>query len=218
MANLVQWGLNPGININPANYTHRQILVGMKILGARRLLGAIIEEVKAQSELGNASLVLDVASALVCAPESASWDSGAGLGDIMPLQRRMNLREALKIEVESAPKVQKTDPFHAETLVRLFRKVEGMLLVPHPEQTLALAELHEAIDAGALDGAMSGMEGLAGGSGIDGLAGGSGMVGDLGMGDPTSDLMHGLMSGTGGDVGDLFGGDHSGGLGDGMGF
>jgi mediator of RNA polymerase II transcription subunit 5 len=218
MANLVQWGLNPGININPANYTHRQILVGMKILGARRLLGAIIDEVKVQSELGNASLVLDVASVLVCAPESASWDSGAGLGDIMPLQRRMNLREALKIEVESAPKVQKTDPFHAETLVRLFRKVEGMLLVPHPEQTLALAELHEAIDAGALDGAMAGMEGLAGGNGIDGLAGGSGMVGDLGMGDPTSDLMHGLMSGTGGDVGDLFGGDHSGGLGDGMGF
>jgi len=116
------------------------------------------------------------------------------------------------------PKVQKTDPFHAETLVRLFRKVEGMLLVPHPEQTLALAELHEAIDAGVLDGAMEGMEGLAGGSGIDGLAGGSGMVGDLGIGDPTSDLMHGLMSGTGGDVGDLFGGDHSGGMGDGMGF
>ncbi|KAF4613413.1 hypothetical protein G7Y89_g15474 [Cudoniella acicularis] len=123
--NLVQWGLNPGININPANYTHRQILAGVKMLGAQRILDIILEELKTQSETGNGSVVLDVATALICAPDAASWDSSSGgmelLTDhgagVQPLQRRMNLREALKIEVENAPKVHKTDAFHAENRI-----------------------------------------------------------------------------------------------------
>ena len=52
VSSLVHWGLNP-INNPPANYTHRQILVGLKMLGAKRLLHTIIEEVKGQIEVGN---------------------------------------------------------------------------------------------------------------------------------------------------------------------
>jgi mediator of RNA polymerase II transcription subunit 5 len=219
--NLVQWGLNPGMNINPANYTHRQILVGVKILGAKRLLHTIIEEVKSQTETGNGSVVLDVATALICAPDPASWDSGAVLdmlGDnhaIQPLQRRMNLREALKNEVDNMPKVHKTDPFHAETVIRLYRKVEAQLTMPQqtmlPHDPLGGLDggLHQALDAGALEGAMAGV-------GMDGMGDASQGMG--GMGGDHDDLMSGLMGG--GDVGsDLlagFGGDD--GMGDGMGF
>ncbi|RAL67441.1 hypothetical protein DID88_008196 [Monilinia fructigena] len=52
----LQWGRNPGMHIMPASYTHRQILTGMKILGAKRLLNTIIEEVKTQTEAGNGSV------------------------------------------------------------------------------------------------------------------------------------------------------------------
>jgi mediator of RNA polymerase II transcription subunit 5 len=202
--------LNPGININPANYTHRQILVGVKMLGAKRILTAIIEEVKSQTETGNGSVVLDAASALICAPDPQSWDNGAPgidvLGaEIRPLQRRMNLREALKNEAEAAPKMQKTDAFHAETVVRLYRKVEAQLQMP--QQTLMshdALDIHQALDSAALDGAMAGVGSL------DGM-GANDMMGD-GMGD--SDLMHGLL-GSGADLLDGFG---TGELGDGMGF
>jgi mediator of RNA polymerase II transcription subunit 5 len=210
IANLVQWGLNPGININPANYTHRQILVGVKMLGAKRILTAIMEEVKSQTENGNGSVVLDIATALICAPDPQSWDNGVpgigidGLGaEIRPLQRRMTLREALKNEAEAAPKAQKTDAFHAETVVRLFRKVEAQAQMP--QQALMSHEalnIHQALDEAALDGAMAGVGSLDGMGGTDML--GDGMGGD--------DLMNDLM-GTGG--GDLFGNEE---LGDGMGF
>jgi mediator of RNA polymerase II transcription subunit 5 len=219
VANLVQWGLNPGININPSNYTHRQILVGVKMLGAKRILTAIIDEVKNQTETGNGSVVLDVASALICAPDPQSWDSGAPGVDILgaeirPLQRRMNLRGALKNEAEAAPKTQKTDTFHAETVVRLYRKVEAQLLMPqqalmsHDALGALEGDINQALDSAALDGAMAGVASL------DGMGGGDGMVIGDGMGGD-EDLMQGLMGSGGGDLLSVFAGGE---LGDGLGF
>lgn len=173
IVSLVHWGLNPGINVMPATYTHRQILTALKMLGAKRLLNTIIEEVKTQTESGNGSIVIDVATALICAPDSASWGSSLrGLGglamldeetELQPLQRRMNLREALKFEVDKAPKIHTTDAIYAETLVRLFRCVEAQLALP--QQIMAHDGMNElGIDAGlqgALDGALadSGLQG-----------------------------------------------------------
>jgi len=213
---LVQWGLNPGINIMPASYTHRQILIGVKLLGAKRLLNAIIEEVKSQTETGNGSVVIDIATALICSPDAASFDaSPASNGMILlddtnnisqqPLQRRLTLREALKTEAENAPKVHKEDVFHAETVVRLYRRVEAQMAV---QQNLL----------GAHDDEMAGIEKIMGDVGHqhqqdlgDMGAAMDGMVGDGG------DLMGGLMDtgniGGGTDLLDGFGGgDH------GMGF
>jgi mediator of RNA polymerase II transcription subunit 5 len=212
IANLVQWSLNPGININPANYTHRQIRVGVKMLSAKRILTTIIEEVKSQTETGNGSIALDVASALICAPDPQSWDNGAPGIDVLgteprPLQRRMNLREALKNEAEAAPKTQKNDAFHAETVVRLYRKVEAHLQMP--QQTLMshdALDINQALDSAALDGAMAGVGSL------DGMGSNNALGMGDGMGD--SDLMHGLM-GSGADLLDGFG---PGELGDGLGF
>ena len=210
ISGLVQWGMNPGVNISPANYTHRQILVGLKLLGAKRLLSTIIDEVKAQDEAGNGSIVLDIATALVCSPDIMSWDPTSGmhiLGDgtsITPLQRRMTLREALKVEAENAPKLHKTDAVLAETAIRLHRRVEAQMamqqqtLISHgPMGSLDVA-LHGALDA-ALDDAMAGGITDAGQSIEDVM-------------NAETDMMSGLMTGADGMDGDLFG------MGDGMAF
>jgi mediator of RNA polymerase II transcription subunit 5 len=198
ISGLVQWAVNPGINI-PASYTHRQILVGLKLLGAKRLMSTILDEVEAQDEAGNGPAVLDVATALVCAPDTTSWDPTSGmviLGDgnsITPLQRRMTLREALKIEAENAPKLHKTDALLAETAIRLHRRVEAQMAVQHQPliQPDAMAGLDVALH-GALDAALD-----------DALAGG---ITDAGQ--SIEDVMNAetdLMTGLGSMDGDIFG-------------
>jgi mediator of RNA polymerase II transcription subunit 5 len=230
MANLVQWGLNPALNVNPAVYTHRQILIGIEILGGKRLLNTIVDEVKTQSEQGNSGVVFDIAVAMIAAPDPASWEPDPlAVHTTQPLQRRMTLREVLKIEAASAPKLHKTEPLHADTIVRLYRKVEAQLNMPMPQE-LGDLDGGVGIDAGlqeALDGAAGmdlggmgdhglgggGVDGMGGLDGSDGLGGGMGM--DMGE---HGDLMQGLLDGGGGGV-DLmggFGGDDD--LGDGMGF
>jgi len=229
IASLVQWGLNPGLNVNPAVYTHRQILAGTKILGAKRLLHAIVDEIKSQSETGNSGVVFDVAVAIVAAPESSSWD----LADPMvvhtsqPLQRRLNLREALKYEFDNASKLDKADPVHAATIVRLYRKVEAQLNMPQlvggldgglqeALNSTVVGDMGEMSLEGDIEGLGTGLEG----TGVDGLGGmgGDGMGMDLG--DEHNDLMQGLLGGEGmGGSGDLMGGfgvDDD--MGDGMGF
>ncbi|KAK6607257.1 Mediator of RNA polymerase II transcription subunit 5 [Botrytis cinerea] len=210
---LVQWGLqcdrNPGMQIMPASYTHRQVLTGLKMLGAKRLLNTIIEEVKTQTEAGNGSVVLDIATSLICAPDSASFDSGSGV-DIMSgntpqlLQRRLTLREALKAEAENMPKVHKTDTFHAETVIRLYRRVEAQAVI---QQQL----LPDDNDLGALNEVMG--DAVMGDAGLGPVDQPNLNMDDMGAG--SDDLMMMGGSGHGGDLLDAFGGD---GLGDGMGF
>ncbi|CZR65485.1 related to Mediator of RNA polymerase II transcription subunit 5 [Phialocephala subalpina] len=223
IASLVQWALNPTANTHPASYTHRQFLACEKIHDAKRLVHTILEEIKTQTEAGNASIVYDVACAIVCSPDSASWDAGIqvdvlGTNTFQPLQRRLNLREALKNEAENAPKLHKTDPFTADTIVRLYRKVEAQLVMP--QQTMLEHDalggldsgLHQALDSAVLEGAMADA-----GMGMDGLDDNQHGLG--GMNDPHGDLMHGLMGG--GDAGDLLDGFGTGNFNstdDGMGF
>ncbi|PBP18258.1 mediator complex subunit Med5 [Diplocarpon rosae] len=204
IVNLIQWGLNPALNSNPANFTNRQILVGVKMLGAKRVLSAIIDEVRSQTETGHGSVALDAACALVCAPDAASWDVGIsidvlGASAMPPQQRRLNLREALRLEAENAPKLHKTEPFLAETIVRLYRKVEAQLTMS--QQAIdALGDLNSAIEAAGIDALAA--EGL------------GGDAADL-LGDPHGDLMQGLI---GGGADDLLGFGSTGDLGDGLGF
>ncbi|EDN91276.1 hypothetical protein SS1G_00679 [Sclerotinia sclerotiorum 1980 UF-70] len=218
IAILVQWGLqwarNPGMHIMPASYTHRQILSGLKMLGAKRLLNIIIDEVKAQTEAGNGSVALDIATSLVCAPDPTSFDSGRGM-DILsgntphPLQRRLTLKEALKAEAENMPKVHKTDTFHAETVIRLYRRVEAQSaiqqqLLPHED---GLNALNEVMGDAVMGDAVMGDAGL-------GPADQTNLnIDDMGAGGEELMMMGG--SGHGGDLLDAFGGDD---LGDGMGF
>lgn len=170
ITNLLQWHLQP--DGNPANYTHRQILVGVKILGAKRVIKLILEELKSGIEAGHGGAALDIASAIVSSSDATAWDSTFGLGSTVGnnegtryLQRRMNLREALKNEAYNAPKLQRTEPFTAETIVRLYRKVESLVVNGNIEdhEVLTGAELNAVVDMSGLaqtDGNHDDMSGL----------------------------------------------------------
>ena len=158
--NLVQWGLHPGINVMPTSYTHRQILVGLKLLGAKRMLHIIVEEMKQLTEAGSGSVAYDVGTALVCAPDVTSDDQPLTIslldesGNVPASpQRRISLREALKWEAEEWKKIQKTDPVMAETVVRLYRKVEAQMVVTQAP-TVLQTELG-TLEGAALDDAMA---------------------------------------------------------------
>ena len=159
---LTQWSLNTGMNVVPTSYTHRQILTGLRILGAKRLLSAIIEEVKTQTANGSGTIVIDIATAIICAPDADSIPStnSSQLMNMLddpsstpqPLQRRLTLRDALRTETENAPKTHKADVLQAETVIRLFRRVEAMMTVAIPQAGMLDHGL------GALEGVDAGME------------------------------------------------------------
>lgn len=138
--NLVTWSLTPGLNVMPTPYTHRQMLAALRMLGAKRMLDAIVEEVKQQSTNGSGSAVLDVAVAIICAPQPSAAAISQPL-DLMldpngaphqVLQHRLTLREALQREAENAPKIHKDDVPKREAIIRLQRRVEAQLQMQVP--------------------------------------------------------------------------------------
>lgn len=139
MQGLTQWSLHPGpagMNM-PTSYTHRQLLLALQNLGAKRLLHVMLEEMRMQSDAGNASLIYDVATAMICAPDTAK-DRLAN-GNVMdgngnlPAQRWSTLRDALRAMAEDCKKIQKTDPAAAEMVVRLHRRVEAQMVMPEAQ-------------------------------------------------------------------------------------
>lgn len=145
LANWVQQAPLGG-NTTPTAYTHRQTLAALKLLGARQLLTVLLDELKTLTESGQGSVAYDVVCSLVCAPDVtndtslASSDTpndgtagGAGAfaaAPPPPVQRRLTLREVLKHEADDWKRIQKQDPVMAETVVRLYRQVEGQMEMP----------------------------------------------------------------------------------------
>jgi mediator of RNA polymerase II transcription subunit 5 len=129
---LSQWASTAAIQPNPPSYTHRQVYASLKILGAYKVLRAIVDELKAQTEAGNGAVALDIAVSIICAPtvdDSAipvTW-VGSSIAAPHPPRTRMNLREILKQEFDNAASLVATDPLTAETIVRLHRRVEAQL-------------------------------------------------------------------------------------------
>lgn len=121
---LSQWSLQP----NPPSYTHRQIYASMKLLGSSKTLNAIVDEVKAQTELQNGAAALDVAVSLICAPLIENSGFVVDITAPAPPRTRMSLREMLKVECDNAASVITKDPLRAETVVRLHRRVEAQLV------------------------------------------------------------------------------------------
>jgi mediator of RNA polymerase II transcription subunit 5 len=152
----------------PTSYTHRQILAALKILGPKRLLHTILDEVKLQTDAGSGSVVYDIATALVCAPDVTNMHPEAPqslLGDsshhMLPAQTRISLRQALRWEAEDFKKIQKVDPIMAENVVRLYRKVEAQLVMPQAPEILQ-SDLTLGLDenaAASLDDAIAAAQG-----------------------------------------------------------
>lgn len=199
--NLTMWSLHSGVM--PTPYAHRQVLVGLRLLGAKRLLQVILEELKQLTETGNGSTAYDVAIGLVCAPDVTMTGDGAPPASILdeaghtpaPQQRRLSLREALRWKAEGWKKIQKHDPAMAETVVRLYQKVEAQMA------PAAIAPLPHGAD----DEAMNAM--------VDGVAAAAAAANQLGMDDPMAldpSATAGLSLDLGGGAGDLNLGDGSG--------
>ncbi|KAK4219452.1 putative mediator of RNA polymerase II transcription subunit 5 [Rhypophila decipiens] len=161
IANLTQWAQHPALGL-PAPYTHRQILAAIKMLGSKLLLSVLLEELKAQTELGNESVAYDVITSVICAPDtnntfftmSPSTDHDpATQQQQCQQQRRMTLRGALKNEAEDWNRIQKTspDPLAVETIVRLYRRVETQMtpLPPPVHQVDANANMNAMLDSAA---------------------------------------------------------------------
>lgn len=151
VASFIPWTLHPRLNAMPTPYTHRQLLYGIKVLGAPRILRIILEELQQQTEAGNASIAFDIASALICAPDVTSDVLPAALqtldesGNVPPQpQRPLSIREALKAEAEGFRRLHKKDPALAEAVVRLYRKVEAQM-TPSQAQILQ-ADLEASLD------------------------------------------------------------------------
>lgn len=202
---LVQWSMHPSVNSMPTSYTHRQMIAILKLMGAKRALRLLLEEIRTQSEAGSASIVYDVAGAMVCAPNvtneppphSQMLDAS---GNVPPtVQRPLALREVLRSEAEGCRKIQKTDPVLAEIVVRLHRRVEAHMIMPQPQAILEAPGIQLDLAAGAgglgdVDVDAMAAAGVGGdGMTVDGLDLGMGGPGSAGGLDTTSD-------------GDLFGG------------
>lgn len=137
---LIQWSQSSVLNGMPSPYTHRQVIMALKLLGAKRLLATILDELRQQTDSGNGSVAYDVATALICAPDPTNDPNPLQpppmpaldeSGNVPALrQRRTTLRQALKREAEEWKKIQKSDPVMAETAVRLYRRVEAQMVVP----------------------------------------------------------------------------------------
>lgn len=156
------------------------MLAALKLLGSKRLLHIILDEVRQQTEAGNANSVYDVATSLICAPDAAK-DAPVGMLDVngnMPptLQRPRTLREMLKAEAEGCKKLQKKDAALAEIVVRLHRRVEMLMVMPEAQAMLQTADM-------ALGDAMA-----AAASGVQGDSMSVDNMLDVGMGGVPSDL------------------------------
>ncbi|KAF2845791.1 mediator of RNA polymeras-like protein II transcription subunit 5 [Plenodomus tracheiphilus IPT5] len=129
---LSHWGSTAAMQPNPPSYTHLQIYATIRMLGAYKTLRAIIEAVTAQTNAGYGSAALDVGMSIICAPTvedspiPVDW-AGSPIVAPPPQRTRMNLREMLKQEFDTAASLVATDTLTAETIVRLQRRVEAQL-------------------------------------------------------------------------------------------
>lgn len=191
---LVHWSIHPAMNSMPTSYTHRQILAGLKLLGPKRLLHVILEELRQHTAAGSANIIYDVATSLVCAPDAVKdapvTDANGNM--LPPIQRQRTLRDLLKVEVEGCRKLQKEDPVLAEHVVRLHRRVEAQMIIPQPQVMLQPADmsLNLADDTAALGDAMAAAaSGVQGDSmSVDNLAldvSMGGVPSDMGLGSAT---------------------------------
>ena len=205
---LIQWAQNPQnppINGMPATYTHRQMITAHKMMGAKQLLAILVDELKANAVSPDMyGVAYDVVTAIICAPDAAqdaataamvgataaAAAGGTAAAVVVPPQRRMTLREALKAEAEEWKRMQKSDPVLAETVVRLYRRVEAQMAPAPAPPAMLQPELE------ALDEAMAAAAAAAGEHSVDAMN-----LDTTGLDGAGVDL--GALGGTGADLGAL---------------
>lgn len=128
---LVGWSTQSTMNPMPTNYTHRMVAFALKTLSADKVLNLVVEEVKAQTQVGLGSSALEVATALVCSPlpmPSTSLLPFDG-STVHPSTHRRTLRQALRHQLEAPKELLNMETEYVEALVRLGRRVDAQSAV-----------------------------------------------------------------------------------------
>ncbi|KAH8693155.1 putative RNA polymerase II mediator complex subunit Nut1 [Talaromyces proteolyticus] len=153
---LVLWSASADINMSPHSYTHRQILTGIRLLTASRILPVLIDELKSQAESGTLDLALDVAATLICSPvpeafamEQAMYHPVDPSKEALPQCPILTLRDVLILQHQTVPKLSEKDPSRAEIIVRLTRRVNSLLAPPTHVDNLDVSNIMEDINLDA---------------------------------------------------------------------
>ncbi|QKX56374.1 uncharacterized protein TRUGW13939_03475 [Talaromyces rugulosus] len=178
---LVLWSASADVSMSPHSYTHRQVLAGIRLLTASRVLPVLIDELKSQAESGTLDLALDVAATLICAPmpesfalEQAMYHPIDANKESLPRCAILTLRDALLLQHETVPKLSEKDPLRAEIIVRLTRRVNSLLALPAHVANLDVSNIMQDIN---LDAAAHEPMNLGDGGNGDGTGGGGGSNG-----------------------------------------
>lgn len=149
---LMQWAIQPQMTVAPMSYTHRQFILGIKLMGPRRVLRMILEEVRRRHSdpstghdnnnptsappTNMAAVVNDVATALICCPDVTNEPPAPAIDGTQSLlpqpQRLLTLREMLRMEADRCREIHKEDPLLADIVVRLHRRVEAQMEFSQP--------------------------------------------------------------------------------------
>lgn len=121
IGSLILWSTTPAnsAEMSPPHYTHRQLVQTLSILGAKTVMRLLIDEAVAHSDSGGPEVetVLDIIVTMISAPQHQN--------DQPP--STVSLRDALQVEFAQAFEMSKTDLNRATMIVRLHRRVEGIL-------------------------------------------------------------------------------------------
>lgn len=131
-------------DMTPPQYTHRQLVETIRMLGAKAVLQLLLDETMAHFETGSSpdlDVALDIIVTMISAPQHQfplppSPPSALGTSDQHPIpKRQLSLRDALSTEFSHAFDLSKTDLPRATMIVRLHRRVEALVGRTNPEAT-----------------------------------------------------------------------------------
>ncbi|KAF2431865.1 Med5-domain-containing protein [Tothia fuscella] len=148
---LIHWHASSTINPTqqPPHYHPRLFAIAEGILGAEAVLSILIEELKVQTESpdGAANVAFDIATAIVCAPTTqnspidVNWIQSPVPQPPPRGEKRLNLRDVLRLKFNNATEIIQTSLSTAEALVRLHRKVDAQLKLssaPMPDLAVSM--------------------------------------------------------------------------------
>ena len=132
MEPLIPWtsAFSTSADVTPPQYTHRQLIETLRILGAKAVLQFFLDELMTHFDSGGLSdldILFDIIVTMITAPQHAVSASSATIGghggNILP--RQLSLRDALHTEFLGAFQISKTNLPRATLIVRLHRRVEA---------------------------------------------------------------------------------------------
>jgi mediator of RNA polymerase II transcription subunit 5 len=150
---LALWAAS-GSSDPPPRYASQLVHCAISAHGSFRVLDAVMEGLKDQTNIGNGPMTLDICVALVCRPEPATYIPLMNMGTADPPITGSTLHDALRLTMMDAQKLLKMKTAHAEALVRLARRVEAQSTVSQ----VALVNLPTSTDEQAMaDQVMQGL-------------------------------------------------------------